>query len=144
MTDTDERKMRIIAAGFIRKGGKLLVAKRSSKARLFPGQYELPGGKLEFGEDPEQALKREIMEEFGVRVRIFEPFHCFSWTSDDKKLQLVEIAFFAELDEDEKNIRLTEHDEVRWVTKKEIESLDISEKERETMIKGFEIMDGKI
>jgi 8-oxo-dGTP diphosphatase len=136
----NERTMRVIAAGFIKKQGKLLIAKRSQKARLFPGQYELPGGKLEFGEDPKQALKREIMEEFEVRVKVHEPFHCFSWVSDDKMKQLVEIAFFAELDEDEKNIKLTEHEEIRWVTKGDLDGLDISEQERKTMIKGFEVM----
>ena len=83
---------------------------------------------------------RLLMEEFGVRIKVFEPFHCFTWISDDGKLQLVEIAFFTELGEDEKDIKLTEHDEIRWVTKDELERLDISEKERETMIKGFEVM----
>ena len=51
-----DRAQRTIADAFIYKDGKALIAKRSRKCKLFPGLYELPGGKIEFGEIPEEAL----------------------------------------------------------------------------------------
>ncbi len=47
--------------------GTLLAARRTEPARL-AGGWELPGGKVEAGEDPVEALHREIAEELGVRI----------------------------------------------------------------------------
>ncbi|MGX9706885.1 NUDIX domain-containing protein [Laceyella sacchari] len=38
--------------------GKTLIIKRSLREAFLPGFYELPGGKVDFGENPEEALKR--------------------------------------------------------------------------------------
>ena len=49
----------------------LLACSRAYPAEL-RGQFELPGGKVEPGEDPVLALERELVEELGVRVRVGE------------------------------------------------------------------------
>ena len=49
--------------------GELLAARRAVPASL-AGRWELPGGKVEAGESPEQALHREIREELGVRIAL--------------------------------------------------------------------------
>ncbi|AJT40610.1 (deoxy)nucleoside triphosphate pyrophosphohydrolase [Psychromicrobium lacuslunae] len=51
----------------LRHPSKLLVARRSAPASL-AGLWEFPGGKVEPGEKPEQAVHRELAEELGVRV----------------------------------------------------------------------------
>lgn len=47
-----------------------VLAARRSRPPALAGQWELPGGKVEPGETPEQALHRELEEELGVRVRL--------------------------------------------------------------------------
>ena len=53
--------------GVIVKDDKVLLVKKSRGA--YTGQYDLPGGSLEHGEKPVETLKREIMEEVGVKVK---------------------------------------------------------------------------
>lgn len=51
--------------------GRLLAARRSAPPEL-AGRWELPGGKVEPGETPEQALVRELREELGVEADVLE------------------------------------------------------------------------
>jgi 8-oxo-dGTP diphosphatase len=56
---------RLVVAGVFATGGKLLLARRPLAGNL-PGLWEFPGGKVEEGETPEDALAREWREEMGV------------------------------------------------------------------------------
>ena len=60
-------KTTIVVAGVIRRGGRILIAKRPENVHL-GGLWEFPGGKVEAGESLEGALVREIGEELGVGV----------------------------------------------------------------------------
>lgn len=59
----------LVAAGALIAGGRLLAAQRSSPPAL-AGLWELPGGKVEDGEEPVEALTRELREELGVTVAV--------------------------------------------------------------------------
>ncbi|MFH9403221.1 (deoxy)nucleoside triphosphate pyrophosphohydrolase [Streptomyces sp. NPDC017638] len=66
MTRTTDRVEPIVVVGAaLLDGGRLLAARRSAPADL-AGRWELPGGKVEPGERPEDALVRELREELGV------------------------------------------------------------------------------
>lgn len=58
-----------VVAGFLRKGDQVLLGQRPENNSL-PGQWEFPGGKIELGESPEEALKRELNEELGIEAQI--------------------------------------------------------------------------
>lgn len=58
-----------VVAGFLRKDGKILVGQRPEHNSL-AGQWEFPGGKIELGETPEQALARELSEELGIEAEV--------------------------------------------------------------------------
>ncbi|MBM9619561.1 (deoxy)nucleoside triphosphate pyrophosphohydrolase [Streptomyces zhihengii] len=62
---------RVVVAGAVYDRGRLLAARRSAPEEL-AGRWELPGGKLEPGESPEQALVRELREELGVETEPVE------------------------------------------------------------------------
>lgn len=60
-----------MVAGFVRKGDLVLVGQRPENHSL-AGQWEFPGGKIESGETPEQALARELSEELGIDADVGE------------------------------------------------------------------------
>lgn len=60
--------LHVVGAAVIAEG-RCLVAQRSS-AMSAPGCWEFPGGKVEEGESPEEALARELREELGVEVEV--------------------------------------------------------------------------
>ncbi|WP_165175140.1 (deoxy)nucleoside triphosphate pyrophosphohydrolase [Desulfovibrio sp. ZJ369] len=57
-----------VAAGIIWRNGRFLAAQRPTDKPL-EGYWEFPGGKLEGGESPAEALARELAEELGIGVR---------------------------------------------------------------------------
>ena len=60
-----------VVAGFMRKGNQVLVGQRPENNSL-AGQWEFPGGKIESGESPEQALQRELSEELDIVATVGE------------------------------------------------------------------------
>jgi 8-oxo-dGTP diphosphatase len=54
-----------VAVAIIRHGGRCFLQRRAPAARVAPGLWEFPGGKLEPGEEPRAALLRELREEVG-------------------------------------------------------------------------------
>ena len=122
--------------GFLYHNNKLLIARRSKHHTFLPGYYELPGGKVEEGEDLKDALKRELREELNVNVAVLESFHEFYYFV--KGVKKLEIAFFVKLDDDIGNLKLSrEHDDLRWISAEEIEKYKISEGEIEAIKVGF-------
>ena len=61
---------RVVAALIIQKG-KILVCQRT-RHQTMPLKWEFPGGKIETGEQPRDALRRELEEELGIDARIGE------------------------------------------------------------------------
>ena len=58
-----------VAAGVVCREGRIMICQRKSGGHQ-PLKWEFPGGKLEAGESPEQALARELREELGIEVRV--------------------------------------------------------------------------
>ena len=62
----------LVAAGVIIKDGGVLLSQRKRGTHL-AGAWEFPGGKVEPGEDPREALARELNEELGVDATVGDP-----------------------------------------------------------------------
>jgi 8-oxo-dGTP diphosphatase len=56
-----------VAAGVLIEGGRVLLTQRKAGGHL-AGMWEFPGGKVEEGEDPREALRRELREELGIET----------------------------------------------------------------------------
>ena len=67
MTDSDTT--RIAAYGLVLQEEGILLCRIAPRVAEWAGFWTLPGGGIEFGEDPEEAMVREVQEETGLRVR---------------------------------------------------------------------------
>jgi 8-oxo-dGTP diphosphatase len=63
--------MKQVVAALILKDGKILVCQRT-RHQTMPLKWEFPGGKIEEGEQPRDALRRELDEELGIEAKIEE------------------------------------------------------------------------
>ena len=61
--------MTTVAAGLIRRGGRILICRRKPD-QPHPLKWEFPGGKVEAGEGPAEALRRELQEELAIQAQI--------------------------------------------------------------------------
>jgi 8-oxo-dGTP diphosphatase len=61
----------MVTAAILEKEGRFIIAQRKSSDHL-SGKWEFPGGKIEYGETPEECLARELKEEFNIDVTIGE------------------------------------------------------------------------
>lgn len=68
----------LVTAAIIHDGQRLLIAQRRFDSKNEGGKWEFPGGKVEFAENPETCLIREMKEELGVDIRIERLFNVVS------------------------------------------------------------------
>ncbi|MFL9594405.1 NUDIX domain-containing protein, partial [Aeromonas schubertii] len=59
-----------VVKGVIFHNGKVLIVQRAKTNRIGHGKWECAGGKIEFGEDLEAALRREVKEETGLEITV--------------------------------------------------------------------------
>jgi 8-oxo-dGTP diphosphatase len=114
--------MQQVTAAVIVRDGRILIARRKSDDR-FGGVWEFPGGKLEKGENPEHGLRRELQEELGIEVEIGPFLGAFPFQSPVLGIEL--LAYRASFFGDVK--RLTDHDEIRWVSPGELKLFEFSD-----------------
>lgn len=85
--ETAAAPIHVVAAALIDADGRVLLAQRPEGKHL-AGYWEFPGGKVEAGESAEQALRREILEEIGVRVGAVESLIRIPWNYSSKRIVL--------------------------------------------------------
>lgn len=99
----------------IRHGEKLLLARNVSSP---PDKFALIAGFVEVGESFEQTVRREVMEEVGIKVKNIRYYKSQPWSFSDS----VMIGFTAELDGEDETLFLQESElaEARWFTRDEV------------------------
>lgn len=113
-----KKQINVVGAVVVRDD-TILAAQRSS-AMALPGMWEFPGGKIEAGETPQQALAREMNEELLCTVEIGEHVETTSHEYDFGVVTLT--TYYARLVDDEP--QLTEHSEIRWIPASTLDSVE--------------------
>jgi 8-oxo-dGTP diphosphatase len=117
--------MQLVVGVALVHGGRVLAARRSYPAES-AGRWEFPGGKVDEGETPEDALLREITEELGCTIGIT------GWLGPEVGIRegLVLRVATATLLEREPIPRDGEHDAVRWLRADQLADVDWLEPDR--------------
>ena len=104
--------------GIIVKNGKILIVRRAINDFITENMWEFPGGKLEFGEDLEEGLKREVKEETNLDVNIGKLLYSYTFKTHPHR-QLVVLSYLCSVDSDVVTLS-SEHDEYAWVSKEQL------------------------
>lgn len=113
------KKKIYVTGAVLRKDGKILAAKRG-KNKSMGGFWEFPGGKIEEGETPKQALARELKEELLIEAAVGEPI---TTTEHEYDFGIVVLSTF-ECELNGSSPQLTEHSEIRWLEPDELHQLE--------------------
>ena len=116
-----------VVAAIIRKGEKVFATQRGYGE--WKDWWEFPGGKLEQGESPEEALCREIREELSAEISV-ERFVC-TVEYDYPKFHLTMHCYLCSLQTEA--LHLNEHEAARWLTSEEMDSVEWLPADREVL-----------
>ncbi|MFY9493113.1 MAG: NUDIX hydrolase [Minisyncoccia bacterium] len=109
--------------GILKRGDEILFVKDHK------GVWELPGGKIDFGENPAETLKREFREELGWNdLEVGRIVDVWTFTSQKEDMEYQFIVLVYECFSNEKEINHSdEHIEYKWVPISEIDDLNMRE-----------------
>jgi 8-oxo-dGTP diphosphatase len=111
-----------VVAAIIIKNNCVLIARRAA-SKSFPGKWEFPVGKVENREGYEDALKRELHEEFGIEVSIGN--YLYTNEHDYGKFQIK--LFFYFVKHIGGDFHLKDHDKIEWVRISDVLTYDMAE-----------------
>jgi len=112
----DMKQIEVVAA-IIRKGDKIFATQRGYGE--WKDWWEFPGGKMEAGETPEEALKREIREELSTEISVDEFLRTVEY--DYPKFHLTMHCYLCSLLTEA--LHLNEHEAAKWLAKDELASV---------------------
>ena len=108
-----------VVAAIIEKDGKILFCKRGAGGNC-EGLWEFPGGKIEPGETPFEAITREIREELSAEIKPTEIFCEYPFSYPEKEIYF----YFIKAKLLSEKIEPTFHSETKWLSPLKAESLE--------------------
>lgn len=107
---------RISVRAIIQKDEKILLLRRASGRPSILGQYELPGGKVAYGEQPEDALRRYLHDDARLHIHSSQLFDAVTYIDhDDRDIQYVVIVYLVNMRNDGHSIQLSrDYDKYLW------------------------------
>ena len=114
--------IRVVAAVIkaVNKNGEPIIFATQRGYGDFKGGWEFPGGKIEVGETPQEALKREIMEELDTEISVGELIDTIEY--DYPEFHLSMDCFWCEIVKGD--LVLKEHEDARWLTKEQLDDVE--------------------
>jgi 8-oxo-dGTP diphosphatase len=116
-----------IGAVIIDPKGKIFLSKRGPKSQNEIGKWSMPGGTLEFGESFEQAIIREMQEEFGITVEIRDTLEPFNHLIPEEHQHWVALCFICKLKYGTPEIKEPDKSEqIGWFNQSELKRMDLT------------------
>ncbi len=124
-----------VVTALIRKKGQVLLGQRPPDGSL-PGQWEFPGGKIEVGESPRAALKRELLEELDIHANIenLRLANSHSYGERGVLLLFYDVLFW------KGEPKSKHHAELKWINPDELKNLEIPDANKKILSDLLEIL----
>jgi len=115
-----------VAAAVLVNADQVLLCHRHPNRRWYPNVWDVPGGHIDAGELPADAVRRELREELGVTIRIdnAEPFRIYEPAPD----LTLHAWVVSEWSGAVTNLAPAEHDEIGWFGLDELDRLDLADR----------------
>src|ERR1700683_1013858 len=114
----------VVAAAVIVEGGRVLLTQRKAGTHL-AGAWEFPGGKVEPGEDPREALRRELREEIGVEARVGEIVEVMFHRYEEADKAVLLLFYEASREEGSPEVQAIDVAGFRWAVMEELRVEDL-------------------
>ena len=128
-----ERRIVEVVGAIIKDGDRYLVGQRAAN-KSQGGLWEFMGGKIEPGETPEQALARECREELALEI---ENEHIIDSVVHEYPEKTIRLTLISCSPKSGSILKALEHQQIRWVTRAEMEIMDFAPADRELIRKKF-------
>ena len=129
----DDKRIIEVVGAIIRDGDRYLVGQRAAN-KAQGGLWEFMGGKIEPDETPEQALARECREELDLEI---EDEHIIDSVIHDYPEKTIRLTLISCSPKSGSVPKALEHQQIRWVTRSEMDALDFAPADRELIRKQF-------
>lgn len=120
-----------VVGAIIKDGDKYLVGQRAAN-KAQGGLWEFMGGKIEPGETPEQALSRECREELALEI---EDEHIIDSVVHEYPEKTIRLTLISCSPKSGSIPKALEHQQIRWVTRAEMDTMDFAPADRELIRK---------
>lgn len=122
-------KQRISVRAIARREGKTLLLRRADGRQSIVGQYELPGGKVAYEEQPEDALRRYLHDDVGVHAQTAQLYDAVTYIDhDDRAIQYVVLVYLVSLAAGHHAIELSSHySKYEWKAFKNIQQDEVTD-----------------
>jgi len=107
--------------------GTLIIRESKIYQGNLAGRYDLPGGKIKPGEDPVEALKREVCEECGLDIEVGTPFFTGEWFPivQGEKIQIIGTYYICAAVTEDVSLS-SDHDHHEWIDPENYRGYDLA------------------
>lgn len=122
-------KQRLSVRAIINEDGKALLLKRNNGRPTILGKYELPGGKLAYGEQPEDALRRYLHDDAGLHIQSARLFDAVTYIDyDDRAIQYGVIVYLVTLDPQRHPMKLSgNYSKYKWHSMSNVQQSELTD-----------------
>ena len=125
--------------GALVRDGKVLLVKRAPQMRFYPDVWDLFGGHIEGDESPEDALRREAMEELGIEIESFHPLGSIHDPVEPAEVMVFAVTAWKG---EPVNAAPDEHTDIGWYLADELPASDGLDAYREMVVKAITASSG--